>query len=502
MNNIQKGKGVAFVRPEINKMRNMWRVIRDCILGEEAIKDKTTQYLPYPSNEYRECDPKLDMRYKVYLQRAVFVNSVGYTLYELLGQVFIKDPTIQVRSDKDIQALVNNATGNGISLIQCAKQSLQYTLAYAYSGILVDFPETNGAISKADYEKNNIRPTITPYSPFEITNFRIEDVGAEEKLSLVVLRENYNEVQSDGFEFKTKRQYRVLRLINGEYVQQLYRSTSDNVQDYKLYSTIKPKDVDGKPFNSIPFYFIGMENNNPYPDNPIMYNLASMNIAHYRNSADYENTMFITGQATLAISGLYKKHEEADNRERRIKLGSEHAIAMENGGTATLLQAKSDSGLHEAMNDKLLMMAKFGAKFLEQNKVVKTAYQVKVENTSQSSILGTCVLNVSNAYENALKMAYRFCGYRDSEDIKFEINTDFEYNRIGSDEQNTVINAWISGAISFAELRMFLNRAKVIEPDTNSAEVLNTIVKERQLLSASNLTNDLKGAKNETETQN
>lgn len=510
-------RGVRFVRREIALKKKQWTVIRDCLEGEQKIKEKGTVYLPYPSTSKPDCENVEDKRYQSYKDRAVFLNVTRRTLYELMAQVFIKAPVVDVTDNALIKYVLENATGNGVSLEQCAKQSLNYALAYAYGGVFVDFPETKGAVSVADFDKGGYRPTITPYNPFDIKNFRVEDVGAEEKLTLVVLGENYFEPSSDGFEIKEKKQLRVLRLVDGVYKQTIYRATSDvdsglQANDFEEWKTIVPTDADGKTLDFIPFYFVGMENNNPYPDNPIMYDLASLNIAHYRNSADYENTMFIAGQATLFVSGLAgnKSIPVGASDSPAIKLGSEHAINLQNGGTAGLLQAKADSGLAESMEKKEKQMSAFGAKFLDSDNVAKTAYQVKVENPSQGSILANCADNVSDAYTKALKVAHKLCGLDDT-NVMFELNTDFEYNRVGSDEQNFFINAWKQGAISFTEMRECLKRGgsatqendvakKEIDEERAKAQEEQIALAKEQ--SAININNKQKGATNETKTQN
>lgn len=507
MVNVQKG--VQFVRKEIVNKKKQWTVIRDCLEGEQKIKDKGQVYLPYPSTSKPDCDNVEDNRYKAYKDRAVFLNVTRRTLYELMAQVFIKEPVVDSVDNDLIKYMIENATGNGVSLNQCAKQSLNYALAYAYGGVFVDFPETKGAVSLADFEKGGYRPTITPYSPFDIKNFRVEDVGAEERLTLVVLGENYFEVDADGFEVKERKQLRVLRLADGVYKQVIYRSSTDDgfatVDDFKEYKTIIPTDANGQTLDYIPFFFIGMENNNPYPDNPILYDLASLNIAHYRNSADYENTMFIAGQATLFVSGLNgnKSMTVGSTETPAIKLGSENAINLNNGGTAGLLQAKADSGLAESMEKKEKQMSAFGAKFLDSDNVAKTAYQVKVENPSQGSILANCADNVSDAYTKALKVAHKLCGLDDS-NVLFELNTDFEYNRVGSDEQNFFINAWTQGAISFTEMRECLKRGGSAtqdnevakkEIDEERAKAQQEQIELAKQQSALNQTKEVKGAK-------
>lgn len=505
VNNVfQQNKGVQFIRPEIAKRLAQWKVIRDCMNGEDAVKAKTIEYLPYPSTLACEDEVSVDKdsKYQNYIKRAHFLNVVGKTIMELQGQVFIKQPLINIADNKILQYVLENATGNGLDLKECSKQSLVYSLAYGYSGLLVDFPNVKNAITKKDYDEGKYRLTIKPISPFMIKNFKLEDTGAEEKLTLVVLCDNWYDSSDDGFEIKIKPQYRVLRLVDGFYEQAIYQPKSETdffngsltYQDYRLVSIHKPVDIKGNRLTYIPFMFIGAHNNNPYPDNPIMYDLAMLNLSHYRNSADHEQTMFIAGQATLLLSG-YKDSKVSDlnpTQPKTIRLGSEYAILLENGGTGSLLQAKSDSGLYQNMEKKEKQMISFGAKFLEEHKTVKTAYQVKVENQAQGSLLMSCAYNISSAYTKALKIIHEVCGFSTNEDIKFELNTDFQYNRVGSDEINTAIGAYTNGAISFNELREVMRRAGLAVD--NNEQVLAEYQKR---IVSMNKTTQQKGEQNE-----
>ena len=54
----------------------------------------------------------------------------------------------------------------------------------------------------------------------------------------------------------------------------------------------------------IPFTFVGAQNNDPSIDESPLYDIAMINLGHYRNSADYEESVFWCGQAQPWISGL------------------------------------------------------------------------------------------------------------------------------------------------------------------------------------------------------
>ena len=64
---------------------------------------------------------------------------------------------------------------------------------------------------------------------------------------------------------------------------------------YGMIEEFIPTSAQGQPLTRIPFQFIGWENNDETPDLPPLYDLSIINLAHYRNSADYEEACYITG---------------------------------------------------------------------------------------------------------------------------------------------------------------------------------------------------------------
>lgn len=453
---------VAFTRLDIAKLLPQYYLIRDCLGGETTIKDARDKYLPKPDPTDTSAENK--ERYKAYLRRAVFYNVTRRTLSGLIGQVFMRDPIVKLPPAMD--SVQKDTTGTGVDLTQQAKKSLSLTLAYSRSGLLVDYPETNGVVTKAQIESGEIRPTISSYSPQEIINWRVLEKGAREILSLVVLAETFP-LADDGFEIKQKGQFRVLRLdaITGNYVIEIWREPIPNDADgtaipkgnFVVHSIINPTGFDGLPLKEIPFSFIGSENNDSYPDNPNMYDLASINVAHYRNSADYEEACYMLGQPTVVMTGLT---EEWLNNvlKNKVNFGSRGGIPLPTGATAELLQAKENTMMKEAMETKERQMVALGAKLVEQKQVQRTAFETKVEATSEGSILSSTTKNVASAYLWALKWCARLMG-QDENAVEFELNTDFDIARMTPEEVKQTILNWQSGAITFGEMRDVLRKA-------------------------------------------
>lgn len=464
---------VAFVRKDLKALLPLYQLIRDCIDGEVKIKAGKTKYLPQPNAE-DESDENIQ-RYKAYVERAVFYNVTARTLKGFVGQVFLRDPVIEVPTL--LKIVEEDANGGGVNITQSSKKAVGYVLSHGRAGLFVDYPATEGVASRAQLEAGDIRPTLNLYAPWRVLNWRTTKRGAREILSLVVLSETY--VQSDdGFEMKEAEQFRVLRL----------GKSKDNVQDnidegedvytvevwrkeggkFGISESYQPRDSSGELLKEIPFTFIGAENNDVDIDNPPLYDLASLNVAHYRNSADYEESCFIVGQPTPYFAGLT---EEWVNKVMggTVTLGSRGAVPLPEGGSAGLLQAESNTMPKEAMEHKERQMVALGAKLVEQSTVQRTATEADLEATSENSTLTSSAKNVSAAYQWGLEWCAIFVGVPES-GIKFELNTEFDIANMTPQERAQVISEWQSGAISFTEMRENLRKAGVAKLDDAKAK--------------------------------
>lgn len=465
---------VAHIREELKNMLPLYKLIRDCIEGEPAVKRAGDKYLPRPNPV--DISPENQARYKAYLERALFYNITQRTLYGLAGQIFTREPVIEIPSLLDPVAADGN--GGGVDLVQLAKRAVLNVLAYGRSGILVDYPITDSPASLAEIDAGEIRPTINIYHPTEIINWRTVVRGARELLSLIVLQEDYI-YSDDGFEMKKAKQWRVLQLTEEGYAVTIWRFVGNKYETTE--GPFFPKDASGKNFTEIPFTFIGSENNDDLPDLPPLYDLASLNIGHYRNSADFEEGCYFVGQPTPVLSGLTEEWVKGVLKGT-VALGSRGAILLPEGGSADLLQAAANTMPFEAMQHKERQMVALGAKLVQEKKVQRTATEANIENISETSILASSAKNVSVAFKKALEWCAFFVGVPET-GIKFELHTDFDLAIMAPQERAQLIAEWQAGAITFEEMRDNMRRAGIAKLD--DAEAKTRIAEE--LASAPNL---------------
>lgn len=459
---------VDFMLPELAEQLDKYELIRDCLAGQEIIKKKGDKYLPRPNAA--DTSPENRARYDSYLARGMFYNVVGNTTAGLVGQVFASDPVSEFPEELD--PMWYDVTGTGISMIQQAKNTLNHNLAYGRGGLLTDFPKKNedgSNFTREQIQNGEARPVIQFYGPTDVINWRYKTIGALSVLCLVVLNEQYT-ISDDGFQIKRGNCKRVLRLdAENLYVVDEWRPINDNPENgWQLMPPVMPTNNAGQRLNYIPFTFVGSQNNDASVDRPPMYDLAVLNIAHYRNSCDYEDSVYMVGQPTPYFSGLTK--DWVDNvLKGTVQLGSRAAVPLPEGGEAGLIQAEPNSMVKEAMDKKEQQMVAIGAQLVEDKQVQRTLGEAKMENAVVASTLTSCANNVSQAMEQCVKWACDFYGL-DSADVVFKLSTDFAIQKMSAQDRAALLAEWQGGGISWSEYRNMLRQSGIATLDDDEAK--------------------------------
>jgi len=426
-----KSPNIDFVHPDLAAVLTRYQMIADCLEGEDAVKragDGGDAYLVRPNlpnstnsrpSRVGDDDPMWDSaavtaeqqeRFRQLVARAVFYNVTGRTHRGLVGTVFKHEPVVTV--PELLPRIEEDCDGAGVPLAQQAEKAAGFALAYGRYGLLVDYPGLSEPATRAQVVSGDVSPTIVLYDPRVVINWRTVVVGASRILSLVVIREALT-VSDDGFESETEPRWRVLHLRPGEEGALVYQVTiwkQGTKGGYEMDGLpIVPLDGNGKPFTRIPFMFGGAVNNDPEVDLPPLADLAGLNIAHYRNSADNEEMLHMCGQATPIVAGLTPDWAKEILRGE-VRLGSRGFVPLPAGGSAQLLQLESTTAIGEAMKDKERQMVALGAKLVEQKQVQRTATEAGIDDAAETSVLGTCVRNVEAAYRWALQVCADFVG--------------------------------------------------------------------------------------------
>ncbi len=467
-------KAYQFERADYGRMLADWEVIDDCIAGERVIKERGAKYLPPPEiipPGLPATDPKV-LRYGAYKLRAIFYNVAQRTLDGLVGEVFLRDPAVKVPPQLD--AVIKDANGDGSSLAQTAKTALDSVMSKGRGGFFVDYPVTSGPVTVAQQNSGNIRPTIVFYKPTDIINWRKIKRGGKWILSLVVVREEYDAQLDDGFTTQTRLRWRALQLVNNIYVQTLYQP-----QETQTIQTFNIKDGKGNPLPEIPFTFVGSKNNGPDINPAPMLALCNLNLGHYRNSADYEESVFMLGQPTAVATGLTKQWVD-EVLHGEVRVGARGGIPLPVGADLKIVQVEPNTLAKEAMDSKEKQMQALGAKLVEiERSVQQTATEAEINSSAETSVLQSCAGNVEAAIKWALEWCGIFVGVINFADdatvrgsqITYEINSDFDIMRMTWQDRQQLLKEWQANAITTSEYRDNIRRAGIGSLDTEEFEV-------------------------------
>lgn len=442
-------KNVAFVRKELQDKLPYYTLIDDCLKGEQAIKLKKQVYLPIPNEQENDDE---STRYEDYLTRAVFYNVTARTLSGITGLVYLKEANYKL--PVLLEQLKVDCTGEGISLPQLAKRALRLGMSFGRAGIFVDYPQMDESSTVTEIETGQIQPIFRLYRGDDIINWRTFTENGKISLSLVVLKEKYVD-EKDEFVNQEYLRYRVLRIEDKVFTVEII-----DAKTYKTVSKVTPLDSEENPFTVIPFHFIGAENNDSEIDHPPIYDMAVLNIAHYRNSADYEESVFTVGQPTIWYSGVTEEWA-TDILGGKMYIGGRGGLPLPENGQAGLLQVAPNTLSKEAMDQKEAQMLALGAKLVQATSGNRTtATEAQINDASETSILVNVTKNVSDAMKGCLLLACQYVG-ADSLEVEFSLEADLELTKLSSQDLLALVKSWQDGAISQTELRYNLRKSGI-----------------------------------------
>ena len=457
---------------EYEEYKDVWEQIDDCVKGEKWVKAKREKYLPIPNAT--DLSRENAVRYNQYLFRALYMNATGRTLAALVGAVFSKPTKIELPTNLDY--LLTNADGNGLGLDQHARGSVEENVKKGRHGLLVDYPATDGPVTLSQRQQGEIRPYIIRYEAQDIINWRVKKVGAVNKICLVVLRER-NENQDEFYNTNLYDSYRVLWLDDEGY----YNVATMNLKTDKYGEAeidegqdFKPRDANGQFLTEIPFKFVGSKDNDYTIDEPPMYDLSGANLSHYRNSADNEESSFITGQSTLILSTEQSAEELAQNNPCGISIGSRSAIVLGQGDSAELLQAEPNNLPRANMQDKREEMIQLGARLATPSQN-QTAEATRINYGAETSQLSIIVSNENEAYSDCIRWCSLFeDGNLDPEFI-FELNSNFIFESMSAQDLTAWMNGVQQGMFALDDLLNMMRKSGMLDESRSNEDILDDI---------------------------
>ena len=479
-----------FDHPDYTRKSEVWKTCRDAVEGQEAIKAEKTRYLPKLNGQSAE-------EYENYLNRALYYNATGRTVQSYNGMIFRKDPIIKVfnkdgseATDFNKKDYFKSVTNKGKSLTDLLHDVVDEVIQVNRVGILVDYPNEEdlsfGSVSrmtKLDKERLGWKPMLTKYSAESIVNWQYMYVGTTPVPVMYVVKEEVWDYAESIFPSKTDI-YRIMALepyteyeggpTKVRYKQITFKDSVVSVSGkpdenvWQITDIVYPK-KDGKFMNFIPFYILtdrGIDFENL--DNPMIYDLAVLNISHYMNSADLENELHLISIKTIVFPGWSKDAGLGDPR-----IGG--ALAVPKDCMPQVLEASNKSGLADQLGDKEDRMAVLGSSAIDRGgRYVASSQTARISSRAESSILTTMAVSLSTAFEEILTFLLEWDD-KPEYVVEVALNTDYYNDDMTATHLEALTKSLQQGSISFDSYYYQLEQKEFFPPNWSKDKELESI---------------------------
>jgi hypothetical protein len=461
---------VNYLRPEYSAAINEWRLCRNAADKRESVEE---YLLPLTAgvdlNKLSTEDKnRIELLKNEYIKRAVYYNAVSYSLGIYLGLVFRKKP--EVKLSPNVQMLIDSFDGDD-TLLSLATSIMSEILKTNRALIVGDMPKSPRQMSVADLLNSGMGPQLSVYSAESVINWPDE---GEENGSFVLV-ETFNK-RINRFEIQRWNRYRVLFMLDGVYHQETYVAKEYGEPQLET-PAFTPTKVNGNTFDYIPAVFADAESNDSTIKKPFILDLAEMNIAHYRNSADYEHGLHLVATPTPYLFGV-----DPSQAPKGIGAGVMWCDVNSDAKAGFVeFMGAGMSSLLDAMKEKIEYMATLGTKDIIGGYRIETATGASIRHVGQTARLSQSAESVSNAIEIGLDMLGDFIsGTYVAGSNKYRLQTDYNPTRLDPQMITSLFSAVLSGNLSQRSFIEAMQSGEVITDIRTVEQEMELIKQERE----------------------
>ncbi len=423
------------VHPDYVAQLPLWTKWRDASAGEEAVKAKKEAYLPKLYGQSGDS-------YADYLSRAEWYNASGKTVDAMVG-AHHRQPLAAYLPG--LETLQEKACHNQ-SLAELSRKATRELWRVGKFGLLAEILPGEA-------------PQLYLYTAESIVNWRYDD----DVLRFVILKEHYAvPSQKSPYVYEQATQYRVCELVDGVYVQRVLRLAVSGQQKAWVFVPeleVHPIKSNGESLTEIPFVVVEYEDNNGTAGSPIA-DIVSINLKHYRVTANKSNYLNICSTPILHIDGL----PEDDRPKTKWALGT--GVTIYTMGGSSSFTEPSGGALDALASDlaaKEEQMARLGASFLRApKKAVETAEALSITQSGETSVLQDVANVLSKGFTTATRFLSRWLG-KAEEQASVVLSSQFVSTKVESWEAEFLLKLFLAGQIDAPTLFEALEKGGLLQ---------------------------------------
>lgn len=420
---------------DYDKNVNNWIKYRDFYNGVDTVKNKGDVYFTrstFHIDSFQKRRSLVDHdvlenkklvygedNFKEYIKRAIFLDKVKEVVEYGVANINRNPFTIESNSNIEYLDYLNESIKN------LTKKLISELMLIGRCGLLVDISNDDKPL-----------PYIALYNAESIVNWSNDYINGQNVLTSVVLKEVKREIIED--ELVDVEYYRHLKVVDGIYTQELYKKVKDSVE---LIDTIQPMYI-GKYFDKIPFVIVGSNNCESNIDKSPVRNVVGGVHSYLINSADFQETLRISGSPTLILSGVNQDEIFSD-----MKIGTGYIHAFEGPNTKMEYIEMKGSTL-EIKERNLLNIEKqieyeIGSIFSTSG--VQSAESLKIKLSQGTVKLSNISNNVASGFEFILRCIQGL--FTDNVDIRIDSNQKFIDDSVVGLDVEKAADMYLKGAL-------------------------------------------------------
>lgn len=373
-------KAVREQSAAVQAMESDWAIVRPLLGGTSAMRAAGKRLMPQWPREEEEA-------YKARLAAATLFPAYSRTVATLSGKPFSKALTLGDDIPERIMGWSEDIDQQGRNLHTFASEVFRTTLGMGISGILVDYPPTNGVVTQAQEQQAGLRPYMVHIPPGRVLGWKSGRVGGKDVLTQLRLLEVA--IEDDGEYGETQiEQVRILRPGSWE----VWRNSTSKPDEWILHSQGTTS------LKSIPFIPVYGERTGFMTGKPPLLEMAHLNVEHWQSSSDQRTILHVARVPILTVIG--------GDEDTRLTVGASSAVKLPVGANMMFVEhsGAAIAAGRDSLQDLEEQMRQSGAELLVLQPGKITATQVNTENA-----VGMCALqSMTLDFEDALNAALQF----------------------------------------------------------------------------------------------
>ncbi len=392
-----------YLRDEVKAAQPDLQLVRDLLDGTRAMHGSPLlrTYIPQWPDE-------TETTYAKRASAGTLFEGLSRTVSASVGLLFGVPPTFSASvAAERFLAQWQNLDGAGTHGDVVCKQWAEDAIAEGHALVLVDFPAPpDGTVVTAATEAAlNLAPRWAIYPRASICSWRTAVLANRLEYTQVVLHEP-TAVEDGRFGVKEVSRYRVLEVREGVAQWSVWQKTTDD-RGWETVSSGVYRNRRGETRATLPIAvaYAGRRLA-PMVSRPPLLGVAYANLSHFRNKTELAWGSRIAAIEQPVVSGALALDPATGAPVTGLKMGWEHYIHLEAGGTATYM-GPSGRGLGELekrVREAEQEMAALGMSFLSRDtRAAETAEAKRLDATAEHATLATAAQGLQDAANLALQ---------------------------------------------------------------------------------------------------